>query len=141
MTVTVTTLATALGQPAPEPHSITDQQWKAWINDALMLIEHRAEQLDANYLDIDEVKLDYVVREAVTAHIKRPDDALQVSVQVDDGMTSKSYRSGSGRITILDEWWQLLGLTGSTGAFGIDMAPTPAHDPIREWLAATDRTW
>lgn len=141
MTVTVATIAIALGRPAPEPDSITERQWEAWIADTLMLIEHRADQLDIDFLNIDEVKLDYVVREAVTAHIKRPDDALQVSVQVDDGMTSKSYRSGRGRITILDEWWLLLGLTDETGAFSIDMVKAIVHDPVREWLTATDRTW
>lgn len=141
MTVTVATIAIALGRPAPEPDSITKRQWEAWIADTLMLIEHRADQLDIDFLNIDEVKLDYVVREAVTAHIKRPDDALQVSVQVDDGMTSKSYRSGRGRITILDEWWLLLGLTDETGAFSIDMVKAIVHDPVREWLTATDRTW
>lgn len=141
MTVTPAILAIALGRPAPEPGSITENQWTTWIYDAEMLIEHRADQLGIDYYSIDEVKISYVIREAVTAHIRRPDDATQVSVQVDDGMTSKSYRSGRGRITILDEWWLLLGLTDSTGAFAIDMVPTSTHDPNREWLTAADRTW
>lgn len=141
MTVTPAILAIALGQVAPEPGSITDQQWTTWVHDAEMLIEHRANQLDIDYYSIDEIKIDYVIREAVTAHIRRPDDATQVSVQVDDGMTSKSYRSGRGRITILDEWWLLLGLTDTNGAFSIDMVPTVTRDPNQEWLTGTDRTW
>lgn len=120
MAVTSATLAVALGQAAPVPGSITDQQWNLWIDDAEMLIDTRKTALGITD-PIDEAKLDYVVREAVVAHIKKPDDATQVTVAVDDGSTSKSYRSGKGRVTILDEWWLLLGLTDPKGAFAIDM--------------------
>ena len=123
MTVTPENIAVAMGVTAPEPDSIQWQQWSLWIDDATMLIENRAEQLDTDPATIGEIKFDYVVRESVVAHIKKPDDATQVSVQVDDGMTSKSYRSGKGRVTILDEWWVLLGLTDPSGAFAIDMVP------------------
>ena len=123
MAVTPENIAVAMGLPAPEPDSIQWQQWSLWIDDAVMLIENRAEQLDIDPATIGELKFDYVVRESVVAHIKKPDDATQVSVQVDDGMTSKSYRSGKGRVTILDEWWVLLGLTDPSGAFSIDMVP------------------
>lgn len=123
MAVTPENIAVAMGVAAPEPDSIQWQQWSLWIDDAAMLIETRAEQLDIDAAGIDEAKFDYVIREAVVAHIKKPDDATQVSVQVDDGMTSKSYRSGKGRVTILDEWWVLLGLTDPSGAFAIDMVP------------------
>jgi hypothetical protein len=117
-------IAVALGVAAPQEGSVTEQQWQMWIDDAVMLITTRAEQLSIDTEDIDEAKLDYVVREAVVAHVKRPDDATQVTISVDDGQTSKSYRSGKGRITILDEWWVLLGLTEPDGAFAIDMAPS-----------------
>lgn len=123
MAVTPENIAVAMGMTAPETGSIQWQQWSLWIDDAAMLIETRAEQLDIDAAGIDEAKFDYVIREAVVAHIKKPDDATQVSVQVDDGMTSKSYRSGKGRVTILDEWWVLLGLTDPSGAFAIDMVP------------------
>jgi hypothetical protein len=119
MSVTTQMLAVALGQAAPEPDSITDQQWNLWISDAEMLVEARRLAV-APTLVIDEAKLDYVVRESVVAHIKKPDDATQVSVSVDDGSTSKSYRSGKGRVTILDEWWLFLGLTETSGAFSVD---------------------
>lgn len=124
MAVTPATIAVALGVTAPQPGSITEQQWQLWIDDAEMLIDARATKLGVTP---DALKLDYVVREAVVAHIKKPDDATQVTVQVDDGMTSKSYRSGKGRVNILDEWWQLLGLTDTSGAFAIDMVPTGAR--------------
>lgn len=121
MSVTPDIIAVALGVTAPDPGSIQGQQWQLWIDDATMLIETRATQLNIDIDTIDDAKLDYVVREAVVAHIKKPDDATQVTVSVDDGSTSRSYRSGKGRVTILDEWWVLLGLTDPSGAFTLDM--------------------
>lgn len=124
MAVTPETIAVAMGVAAPEPDSIQWQQWELWIDDAFMLIETRATQLDIDVDTIDEAKLDYVIREAVVAHVKRPDDSTQVTVSVDDASTSKSYRSGKGRVSILDEWWSLLGLVATdSGAFAIDMVP------------------
>jgi hypothetical protein len=130
MAVTPANIATALGVAAPEPDSIQDQQWQLWIDDATMLIENRAAQLDIDPISIGEAKFDYVVREAVVSQVKKPDDATQVTVQVDDGMTSKAYRSGKGRVTILDEWWTLLGLTDPSGAFGIDMVPVSGSNHV-----------
>lgn len=121
MAVTPATIAVALGQAAPVEGSVTEQQWQMWIDDAYMLIDIRVEELGVTD-PLDEAKVDYVVREAVVAHVKKPDDATQVTISVDDGSTSKSYRSGNGRVTILDEWWALLGLTEMSGAFSIDTA-------------------
>lgn len=118
-TVTPAMLAVALGQAAPVAASVTEQQWEMWIDDASMLIESR--QLLLGVENLDQAKIDYVIREAVVAHIKRPDDATQVTIAVDDGSSSRSYQSGKGRVTILDEWWTLLGLIESSGAFSIDM--------------------
>lgn len=121
MTVTPAMIAIKLGVVAPEPGSITEQQWQMDIDDALMLIENRAEALNVDLSTISEMKIDYVVREAVASHIKKPDDATQVSITVDDATTSKSYRSGKGRVSILDEWWTMLGLVEpDEGAFAID---------------------
>lgn len=139
MAVTPATIAVALGVTAPDPGSTTDQQWDLWIDDATMLIESRAAQLGV--VTIDPIKLDYVVREAVVAHVKKPDDATQVTVQVDDGMTSKSYKSGRGRVTILDEWWVLLGLTDMSGAFALDMAPDVYRLPPDDWFPTTTDDW
>lgn len=126
MTVTPAVIAVKLGRAAPESGSLLEQQWQMDIDDALMLIENRAEELDISMDTISEMKLDYVVREAVVAYIKRPDDATQISVTVDDGTTARTYQSGKGRIDILDEWWRMLGLvdSGETGAFSIDMVPS-----------------
>lgn len=129
MAVTPEDIAVAMGVTAPEQGSIQYQQWGLWISDATMLIEMRAEQLGIDFDEIDEAKLDYVIREAVVSQVKKPDDATQVSVTVDDATTSKSYRSGKGRVSILDEWWTLLGLTDPSGAFAIDMVGFAAPHP------------
>lgn len=121
MTVTPATIAVALGRTAPEPGSVTEAQWQMWIDDALMLINVRKAELEV-VSNLDPAALDYVVRESVSAHVRRPDDATQVTVSIDDGSTSKTYRSGSGRVEILDEWWSLLGLIPPTGgAFSVNM--------------------
>jgi len=131
--VTPVKLAVALGKAAPEAGSVTEQQWQMWIDDAEMLIDSR--QADLGLDAPDQAKVDYVIREAVVAHIKRPDDATQVTVAVDDGSTSRSYKSGKGRIVILDEWLALLGLVEPSGAFSLDMVGRAAvvHQP---WCAA-----
>lgn len=125
MTVTPDKIAVALGEAAPDPTSIKAAQWQLWIDDAAMLIETRRAQLGAD--EPDEAKLDYVIREAVVAQVKRPDDATQVTVSVDDASSSRTYRSGKGRVSILDEWWALLGLTDSNGAFALDMVPVASR--------------
>lgn len=116
MTVTPDVIAVALGRTAPAPGTAQYEQWTMWIGDALMLIEDRL----GDPTVLDQAKLDYVVREAVAAHVRRPDDATQVSISVDDAQSSRTYRSGKGRIDILDEWWELLSPTpAETGAFSI----------------------
>lgn len=123
--VTSTMIAVALGVTAPVSGSATDLQWQMWISDAEMLIEERRAALTAP--QIPNAKRDYVVRESVVAHVKKPDDATQVTVSIDDGSTSKSYRSGNGRVTIIDEWWTLLGLNPRSGrAFEVDTIPDSA---------------
>jgi hypothetical protein len=129
MSVTPSKIAVALGVIAPEPGSALDLQWSMWIDDATMLVENRRVKIGTTIF-IDEMTLDYVIREAVVAHIKKPDDATQVTVAVDDGSTSRSYQSGKGRVTILDEWWTLLGLAETSGAFAIDtVAGVSQHLP------------
>lgn len=119
MAVTPEMVAVALGVAAPELGSIQHDQWAMWIADAGMLIETRRLEVDPA-LVIDQAKLDYVVREAVVAHVKHPDNSTQVSISVDDASSMRTYKSGSGRVAMIDEWWTLLGLAAkSTGAFSI----------------------
>lgn len=118
MTVTPTNVSIALGRPYEDAEF---EQWSMWIDDAVMLIDARKTALEITD-PLDEAKLDYVVREAVVAHIRRPDNATQVTISVQDASTSKTYRSGRGRVEIIDEWWSLLGLTAPTGgAFTVDV--------------------
>ncbi|QMU97840.1 hypothetical protein FVO59_11960 [Microbacterium esteraromaticum] len=131
MAVTPDKIAVALGVTAPETNSIQWQQWSLWIDDATMLIENRAERLEVDLSMIGEAKLDYVIREAVVSQVKKPDDATQVTISVDDASSSRTYQSGKGRVSILDEWWAMLGLVeADEGAFAIDMLPgvSAIHD-------------
>ena len=131
MSVTPAMIAVALGVAAPDPGSITEGQWQMWIDDANMLIDTQATALGVDVGTIDAAKIDYVVREAVVAQVRRPDSATQVTVSVDDASTSKTYRSSTGRVSILDEWWALLGLTPAGGrAFDVDtVSTTTVHLP------------
>ena len=131
MTITSTEIAVALGRPIPAPGSTEDQQWSMWIGDALMLIEDRLGDLAL----LDQAKLDYVVREAVVAQVRRPDDATSVDVRVDDGGVAKTYRTSAGRVTIRDEWWALLSPTSKSGAFTIDTFPTAGTGAHAPWCS------
>lgn len=119
MTVTPATVAVALGRATPEQESTEFAQWSMWISDALMLIGDRL----GDVTELDQAKLDYVVREAVAAQVRRPDDATSVDVAVDDGRVSKTYRTSAGRVSIRDEWWELLSPAAKSGAFTVDTFP------------------
>lgn len=130
MSVTPDKIAVALGRTAPDPDSPLFAQWEMWIADAMMLIEAKRAKVKPSAV-LDEAKVDYVVRESVVAQVKKPDDATQVTTQIDDGMISKAYKSSSGRVSIRDEWWELLGLVDTSSAFHVDTAPSfgSAHLP------------
>ena len=130
-TITPADVAVALGRGAPESGSATESQWAMWATDALMLIQSRVDELSHDETAIDQARLDYVVREAVVAQVRRPDDATQVTKAVDDGSVTKTYKSARGRVDILDEWWALLGVVASGGqAFAVDvMTLTAVHQP------------
>lgn len=114
MAVNPDTIQVALGRATFS--SAEADQWQMWIDDALLLIDARL----GDVAELDQAKLDYVVREAVVAHIRHPDDATQVSVSIDDATSSRTYRSGRGRVTIIDEWWALLSPADDGAAFVID---------------------
>ncbi len=127
MSVATDDIAVVLGRTTESVTEVERNQWILWCSDALMLIEARLGDPDA----LDQRKLDYVVREAVIAQIQRPDDATTVDVSVDDGRMSRTYRSSAGRVTIRDEWWDLLAPSDrSRGAFSvIPSAPGTSHLP------------
>ena len=140
MSVTPADIAVALGRTAPALGSTEHDQWAMWIADALMLITARLG--DVSLLDQD--RLDYVVREAVVAQVRRPDDVTSVDVAVDDGRVSKRYSSGSGRVTIRDEWWALLS-PESSGRRAFEVDTMPAVSGVLGvdywWATPTDTVW
>ena len=126
-TVTPAMVAVALGVTAPEPGSAQAGQWQMWIDDALMLVQVRADSITPAPT-VDQARLNYVIREAVAAQARRPDSATQVTTSIDDGSVSKTYRSRAGRIDILDEWWALLGLSSAGGgAYAVDTVSSASN--------------
>ena len=138
MAVTPGMIAVALGRTAPDEDSAEFAQWEMWIADALLLIEARL----GDPAELDQAKLDYVVREAVIAHVRNPDSATQVSVSIDDGSSSRTYRSSAGRISILDSWWDLLSPTSTSGkAFEVDtMTASAGVYGVDYWWVTPDQT-
>lgn len=123
-------IAVELGRAAPDPSDPQYAQWEGWIADALMLISARLGDTTL----LNQTHLDYVVRHAVASHVRKPDDATQVAVTVDDGSVSRTYRSSRGRVEIIDEWWALLSPTDTnTRAFSV--RPTPATSPHLPWCS------
>lgn len=116
-TVTPTNVGTEMG--IASPNAAQTAQWQSWIDQAVYLIGKRLD-----FTTLDQADVDYVVLQSVVRHARHPEDSTQVSVAVDDGSTSKSYKSGVGRVTIPDEFWVLLDPTsaetgvGSTQLFG-----------------------
>jgi hypothetical protein len=134
-TVTPATIAVALGLAAPASGSITEARYNLWIADALMLVQIRYDSLEDDTVVVDQDRLDYVIREAVVAHAQRPDSSTQVSTSVDDATVAKTFSTGKGRVSILDEWWTMLGLTTTSGSGAFSFRPygtglgASAHQP------------
>lgn len=106
MAVAIADIQTALGR------TLTAQeidQANQWIADARLLIGARLGDLTL----LDQPALDYVTREAVVARFRNPDGFQSESI--DD----YTYRHGAEtrRVTILDEWWNLLSPAVQSGAF------------------------
>lgn len=133
-TVDSTDVAVSLGRSAPSRGSIEDLQWVMWIGDALRFIQHRVDALAVVEASIDQTDLNYVIREAVVAQVRKPDDWTQGG---EDPTSPKWYRTGAGRVVILEEWWTLLGLSSTSGrAFNVDMMPPGAGiggDGVTYW--------
>lgn len=123
MAVTYHDVATTLLRTPPDPASTDARAWTMWIEDARRQIRRR---FDLDALDQDD--LDFVVREAVAAKARRPGSERQVSISVDDGSVSRTYETGTGQVTILQEWWDLLTPdTDESGAWTINPLPKRPH--------------
>lgn len=129
-------IAVAIGR---DPSSLTAEQasqWQLWIDDARLLIlaRLRRETGPADELSsLDQPTLDYVVRESVVHHIRHPDDATQVDVQIDDGRVSKRFASSTGRVTIRAEWWELLFPGAEESAFTVTPYASADTPVVTEW--------
>lgn len=124
MTITADDVALELGVATPT--ALQQSQWTKWIGEALYLIGRR---YDVNSLNPQDV--DYVVLHAVVAHARNPRNATQVDIKVDDGSVSKRYESGSGRVTISDDLWDMLGDEPTPdGAFTVRPAYVPDCGPL-----------
>ena len=139
MAVTVDTIAVALGRTALAVDPAESEQWQLWISDARMLIQLRLGDLTA----LNQAALDYVVREAVVAHVRNPDSATQVTTSIDDASSSRQYSTSYGRVRILDEWWDLLSPSRPSGrAFEVDTIPTDAmtgtYGVDYVWISTTE---
>lgn len=130
MAVQPADVATDLGRSAPSPGSTDYEQFLMWINEALLLLRV-GDGVHAGLGDLallDQETLDYVVRKAVVAHARRPDDATQVSVSVDDGSTARTYSTGKGLVTIPEWCWGMLSPEqANEGAFSV----RPSFQPDR----------
>lgn len=106
MTVSTDDIETALGRALTSTES---DQADQWIGDALLLIEVRL----GDPAELNQAAVDYVVREAVTARFRNPEGYQ--SETIDD----YTYRHGNEtrRVTILDEWWDLLSPAVASGVF------------------------
>lgn len=130
MAVTPAEIAVELGRTAPDSTSTEYAQWEQWIADARFLIGRRLGDLTV----LDQPTLDYVVRQAVSSHVRRPDDATQVAVSVGDGSMSRTYRSSRGRVEIIDEWWALLSPKDATGS-AFSIRPNRSGSPHVPWCS------
>lgn len=128
MAVTWQNVQTATGRTLT---STEQAQATMWIQDARTIISNRAVREQTTLDQLDQPTLDLVVREAVTARIKRPDGAKQVSISVDDGQVSRTYETATGQIEITDTWWDLLFPDAEPEAWSAQPSCTPdCHSPL-----------
>lgn len=125
MAVSLQEIADELSRPTPDSGSADARRWLMWVDDAYAAIEQRAGRLQVDLDAIPTTDVDRVVRKAVAAHVRRPDDATQVTKNVDDGGVTKTYQSARGEVTITDRWWSDLGLADDASVFSVQMTGAP----------------
>lgn len=105
----ITDVETSLGRTISDPVEQAQVEW--WITSAELQIRSRLGDLAL----LDQEILNFVVVEAVAAKAQNPEGAA--SETVDD----YTYRlpAESRRVTILDEWWNLLDPDTGSGAFSV----------------------
>lgn len=131
MAVTPADIAVELGRTTPDQSDPVYAQWQGWIADALFLIRKRLGPIE----DLDAETVDYVVRQAVTAHVRRPDDATQVTIAVDDANSSRTYKTSRGRVEIIDEWWAMLSPADNTSGRAFSVRPSSSGSAHMPWCS------
>jgi len=119
-------VAVAIGRPISDP---TEQaQVGYWLNAVEIQIKARLGDL----AELDQDALRYVEVEAVAAKMQNPNGYQ--SETIDD----YTYRFGTEtrRVTILDEWWRLLGPAGSSEAFSTRPGFEADSEPL--WVGWVD---
>lgn len=114
---TVSDVETSLGRPITDAAEVA--QVAQWLADAELLISTRLGDVTL----LNQAILGYVEREAVILKMRNPEGYQ--SETVDD----YTYRWGDtrGRVSILDEWWDMLSPTSSTTAFTITPFSAPGY--------------
>lgn len=120
VTTTPESIAVDLGRDPATLTSLDTAQFWRWIDDAAFLISERIGDLTPS-----TAALDYVIRQAVVTVAQGPTPGVTAeTVQIDDGQYTTRYERAAKRISILPEWWAMLGVTDGKGkAFSIDMTP------------------
>ena len=88
------------------------RQVPIWIADAVALIDARADRLGVT---LNPVAMERIVALAVVAMSHNPTGETQTRVTIDDGTVDRRRTSGTGQVSILDEWWDELGLAEAAG--------------------------
>lgn len=91
--------------------STEEEQVEQWLTDVETIIFARLGDLTLLNQDV----LGFVEREAVAARLRNPDGVQ--SEKIDD--YAYTMPANSRRITILDEWWDMLSPGSSAGVFSV----------------------
>ena len=120
VTTTPASIAVDLGRDPATLTSLDTAQFQRWIDDAAFLISERIGDLTPS-----TAALDYVIRQAVVTVAQGPTPGVTAeTVQIDDGQYTTRYERAAKRVSILPEWWAMLGVTDGKGkAFSISMEP------------------
>lgn len=123
-------VAVAIGRPISD--AAEQAQVEYWLGAVELLIGSRL----GDVAELDQDALVYVEIEAVAARLRNPEGYQSESI--DD----YTYRHGSEsrRISILDEWWDLLTPTVASNAFTISPFGEPGYSVEPDlWVTPTEQ--
>lgn len=122
-------VAVAIGRPISL--AAEQDQVNYWLDAAELVITSRL----GDVADLDQAAVRYVETEAAAAKLQNPNGYQYEAI--DD------YRYGlppeSRRVTILDEWWDLLTPAASSAAFTITPYGVPGYTEPDSWVTPTEQ--